>query len=640
MTIGYRAVLRLESHEDAIAIAEEQLRSWLRGKRTKKRNSITRDDWDGAGVHKLGPSSELHVTHLEHAADTSRRRLYRLIEANKEGRWIVSIFATSTPQSREHPETIVVEGELSGVPLERAISEIGTPNVVRGVLDTYKVHDGAARLTGEPEFIRRDGVESIVDAIVDPSRSATVMVAASLTPEIDNAWLDVVKSLTRQSVGLTAVYVVAADAVEELNRTLPPSHQVATGHVRTFFERVNIDDPTDGRRHPWIGPQAIATSISTKGDRVYTDRQFRHARNLRRRLLESPIPSDVRRTMELLRRAELSIRRTARVSELVASDSDQLAERQVELYRAAIEVLDKSITKATPKRKTHQDAADPKWYERIAKLLSKWLGVSKPELAHLDKLDTFVTERVAELQAASEQLDEAATTESALIERLTELTERAESFQLDLHDSEQQNVELERKVSVLQSRLRKAERFDETYIDPEDDQAWQSPRNMDELISWLAAETRHPIQNYVVFTGDRDAALEIDERDTLGTYAERMWQYLRVLHDYAVARIELEYNGNVHMYLKTSEVDGTKCDPSRHAAGESDAVRNNKKWRNERLLPVPETVSENGLVFMESHFKPTHRDQFAPRMHYYDDLPRSGKIYVGYIGRHLTNTKT
>jgi len=27
-------------------------------------------------------------------------------------------------------------------------------------------------------------------------------------------------------------------------------------------------------------------------------------------------------------------------------------------------------------------------------------------------------------------------------------------------------------------------------------------------------------------------------------------------------------------------------------------------------------------------------------MHYYDDSTGTGKIYVGYIGRHLTNTKS
>ena len=43
---------------------------------------------------------------------------------------------------------------------------------------------------------------------------------------------------------------------------------------------------------------------------------------------------------------------------------------------------------------------------------------------------------------------------------------------------------------------------------------------------------------------------------------------------------------------------------------------------------------------MAAHFKPTWRDRLAPRMHYYDDTSNTGKVYIGYIGRHLRNTKT
>lgn len=45
-------------------------------------------------------------------------------------------------------------------------------------------------------------------------------------------------------------------------------------------------------------------------------------------------------------------------------------------------------------------------------------------------------------------------------------------------------------------------------------------------------------------------------------------------------------------------------------------------------------------IRMAAHFKPTWTDTFAPRMHYFDDTDGTGKIYVGYIGRHLTNTKS
>lgn len=64
------------------------------------------------------------------------------------------------------------------------------------------------------------------------------------------------------------------------------------------------------------------------------------------------------------------------------------------------------------------------------------------------------------------------------------------------------------------------------------------------------------------------------------------------------------------------------------------------KWSAERVFSVPTTVREGGTVLMEAHFKPTWRDTFAPRLYYYDDVAGTGKVYIGYIGQHLTNTQT
>lgn len=43
---------------------------------------------------------------------------------------------------------------------------------------------------------------------------------------------------------------------------------------------------------------------------------------------------------------------------------------------------------------------------------------------------------------------------------------------------------------------------------------------------------------------------------------------------------------------------------------------------------------------MWAHFAPTGGGQTAPRMHYYADTRNTHKVYIGYIGPHLTNTKT
>lgn len=43
---------------------------------------------------------------------------------------------------------------------------------------------------------------------------------------------------------------------------------------------------------------------------------------------------------------------------------------------------------------------------------------------------------------------------------------------------------------------------------------------------------------------------------------------------------------------------------------------------------------------MGAHFKIAQFAMIGPRMHYHDDTAQSGRIYVGYIGRHLPTGQT
>lgn len=150
----------------------------------------------------------------------------------------------------------------------------------------------------------------------------------------------------------------------------------------------------------------------------------------------------------------------------------------------------------------------------------------------------------------------------------------------------------------------------------------------------------HAALKYVEFTGDPAAVAEVRKRDHYGKYASDLWDYVRVLAEYAALREAGVFDGSVYMYLEQDDIAGFKCSPQRHAARESDSVLQNGKWRSERELPVPASVDTSGRIMMQAHFKPTHRDQFAPRMYYFDDVNSTGKIYIGYIGRHLSNTRT
>ncbi|MFI5901579.1 hypothetical protein [Streptomyces cyaneofuscatus] len=43
---------------------------------------------------------------------------------------------------------------------------------------------------------------------------------------------------------------------------------------------------------------------------------------------------------------------------------------------------------------------------------------------------------------------------------------------------------------------------------------------------------------------------------------------------------------------------------------------------------------------MQAHLKIDRGNTVAPRLHFYEDGTRSGKVYIGYLGPHLRNTLT
>ena len=90
--------------------------------------------------------------------------------------------------------------------------------------------------------------------------------------------------------------------------------------------------------------------------------------------------------------------------------------------------------------------------------------------------------------------------------------------------------------------------------------------------------------------------------------------------------------------LEDEMVTTRKVTLRRFAKGESESVMNNTKRAAQRLLPVPPEVDPTGRVYMWSHFKPPRADMFAPRLHFHDDTRSTGKVFIGYIGRHLDTT--
>ncbi|MFF4651408.1 hypothetical protein [Streptomyces sp. NPDC001380] len=143
----------------------------------------------------------------------------------------------------------------------------------------------------------------------------------------------------------------------------------------------------------------------------------------------------------------------------------------------------------------------------------------------------------------------------------------------------------------------------------------------------------------LVFTGDVKEALALDERNAGPGWARLAWDGLLALQDYADAAARGRAHGDFKQWCEHTPPDCHPFPPRKAVRGESHTVSTNAKWKKERMLPVPHAVDPSGRAFMGAHLR-IGGGGTAPRLHYLDDCSGTGRIYIGYIGLHLTNTRT
>ncbi len=581
----------------------------------------------------------LRVAEVKEREDHALRRLYRLEEGSESGTFVISMFALNAPNARRgNRRTIVVEAEKLGVDVDQAVHSIDTPRLVRNILNRTPVHDGIATLSAEPITIHTEDVPHLVEVIQDPERVCSVVVGGSLASEADHRWRTLMKNLTPEIAGNAAIYSVKADAVPVLNAVLPDSHQVLPGRVRTFMPRTDLDSPDDGLRHRYLGPQILFESIRNKSLSVERRTRHRHAVPTRRRFLEQDLPSDVRRGMQLLIAEDFRLDRDARTEAAV-----EAAEREA-LPQPHGSPQDVPVDEpAAPPKLPHEAASAPvhEVLSRLRALLSRVAEPSSdPDPVHALE-QVILTVKAEEKRArasalvAAEQADELLEESARLEDAYSELAARLEDVELEAAIEAEAADDALRRASYYRRKLIELQHY-EALSEPQAAGDWDAPTSIEDLLDRLTSG-EHSVSRVVEFTGDPDTTLDVQDRDPFGRYAARFWEYCHVLHDYALAKRN-GFAGNVHLYLTDDSVIGTKCVPDRHASTESETTQN--QWGSERVFPIPKSVAREGKVHMFAHFKPTHDSQFAPRMHYYDDTDGSGRVYIGYIGRHLTNTRT
>ena len=136
---------------------------------------------------------------------------------------------------------------------------------------------------------------------------------------------------------------------------------------------------------------------------------------------------------------------------------------------------------------------------------------------------------------------------------------------------------------------------------------------------------------FIDFTGNADHALDLDESQEGPAAANSAHAALEALNDYAQAKDDGRFtNGGIREYMKNPPEGCDTISSHKFAASESEQVKCNPRFTQARTFPMPN--GEEALMLM--HVK-LGQGSLAPRMHLFDDTANSGKIVVGYIGRHL-----
>lgn len=254
--------------------------------------------------------------------------------------------------------------------------------------------------------------------------------------------------------------------------------------------------------------------------------------------------------------------------------------------------------------------------------------------AQLSTANETIDKALEELSEAASARDLAERGRRALDEQLRDATDRYE-YEIADHDATQAELSaLRYQVAVLQQRLVKAGRAEDAYTPPAEEPA---PMSFAELNECVYERMKH-----LVLTYDKSKAEDLDDDMKSSTWASKVWDALLALDSYgASSASEQGFDGTFRDFCEASP-QGMRTYPlTRVAMVESDSVRNDKKFRQQRMLPVPVEVDASGKVFMEAHIKIDNKGRIAPRVHFYDDTAgATGKVIIGYVGPHLSNTRT
>lgn len=641
----------------------------------------------------------LPAVHLTEVAEAKLDRLdldtgtaYRLtiVEQGEQGEWRTEALAYSIHSGG---------GWISVTVHNSQNRFANRPRLVPRLLEHTEVRDGSSELVDDTWIIDRPHFKEFLEVLGDPSRDAPVFVTAAKPGADLTKVQEWMVRRSRELAGLAHSYVLDAESNAWLMRGLGRSMGITPGTIRSFAPGPVAHDRTDALRHRVIGtgrleslhPREAAALVGRIArfesatrpepavlrdarrafDRKALEDRFR--RRTRPQVApEYPTPTGVlapERPEEPKAASPAGPAPSATVSpaedahpltpvsspatsESPTADRGQRTPEEAPAPSPELERPDEEPSAPEPHSPEPVTSESPAPGEEpvpsspvsapekptppvpvdgssplvvplpLLDQLFSLTGVTNlaEVIDHIRTMDQLVDEAAVEAQKALEERDRHVDVAAELTSAVGDL-ERELSTELTRRQTAEQNA---RVLSIYRAPEDEAARADVHIADLE-----VPDRFSDIPIAVLG------LQKYVEFTGNDAVTEELDEFDTVNLAAKHCWDGLLALHDYARSRSTGDHDGSLFTYLQTTPAGYQGFGVSKYAAGESESTAGRRDLAEQRRFPVPSTVDPSGAVLMLAHLKLGKIGRISPRLHFHDDVAGSGKIFVGYIGRHL-----
>ena len=700
MARGYRAILELPEKEDALEVSYQLFHKWVNDKYQppERERSI---EFDDDGIYRFGElrshrpegrTEEVTVTRLRESSKDRHyhRQLLEVVNTSEQNdRWTTRLYAmTATKESRYH-QVIWVEV----IPPASSEEPARRPNLVVDLVKSYDIHESGVSISDSvQDIVDEEQVDQLTDWIFNQQRRVAIVVAAPISDESDceahHQWREVLKTLTDDSCGCASYFLLKPEVYDYFCQCVG-SLKMDKGCLRTYLPQVNPGDDLDFKRH------RILTSSTLYHGLDGETKKFR--RELSRIIAQTPcsyiwekgLDGELKSAQDVLNKQRIHVPTfpTTPVVEALpdephdqklkgaAANANQEAviEKKPQTFqeRPSMQVLQTRATRTVRARPI--GGREVPWVNPLIALIRRFAPYFNPKthedlkggVEALSDGINRIDEQYNELAASTRRLKQehleernklqiAQETGEVLLEQAREeLSEQIRLVEQEKDRFEEQEIErsyerderrqLEAENRKLKWQVSHPQQSPHDFVDTEQ-YLDEPPADMATLFDWMTADGLYPeVRKYVEFTDpDRmqDAILILNEKDEKTRFAEEFWRFILVLRDYMRAVEAGDFSGCVHDFLDKS-IDGYRtCSQMRHAKTESESVRTRSEWREKRTFVVPREVNPRGEVEMFAHFRMSHRDTNDPRMHYFPDTVHTHKVYIGYIGPHLPNTKT